>query len=341
MRFEVAGKRVLVTGATGFIGGRVVARLVERGAVVRALVRNPEKAHPLIATGVEIAHGDMTDSQSLREAVRGCDVVIHVAAALDEVMPLEYFRAVNVEGTRSLAEAALAEGVSRFVHLSSAVVYGGSGKDEDSPRQPMATPYSITKAESEAVVSRLASERRLPAIIVQPTLAYGPEDESFTLGPLRMMRSGVFVLPGSGRGNIQPIYLDDLVDGVVRALERGHPGQSYILCGPRSMTFAEFFAHHARIVGRTWLPRVPVWAALAVAWMMEAVSRVTGKPPPFTRQGIRIVAGLDMTVSGVKAKSELGFESRVSIEEGMEIVRRRYPELGRDQAEAARLPGRC
>jgi nucleoside-diphosphate-sugar epimerase len=325
MSFEIADKRVLVTGATGFIGGRVVARLLSQGAHVRALVRNPEKARALVSAGAEVVLGDLSKPENLREVVGGCDAVVHLAGVLNEFKPLEYFRTVNVAGTRALAEAALDSGVKRFLHASSIVVYGPVGRiDERSPRRPAAIPYCLTKAEAQTVVEQLARERGLPVIIVQPSQVYGPGDETWTLGPMRLLKAGLVVLPSHGRALLQPIYVEDLVDGILLALERGRTGESYLLCGARIVTVAEFFSHHARIVGRTWIPSMPAWMVRGIALLMEAIARLTGKTPPFTRNAIHFIADYKSTFSGGKAKAELGFEPHTSLEEGMELVRRHH-----------------
>lgn len=326
MSFEFRGRRVLVTGATGLIGGRVARRLQAGGARVRVLVRTPAKAGALAASDIEVLRGDMTDSRSLRAAVDGCDGVVHMAGVLgDEFKPLEYFRAVNVEGTRALAEAALEAGVGRFLHASSIAIYGfgaGAGTNERSPRRPGADPYCLTKDEGQAVVERLALERHLPAVIVLPSQVYGPEDEAWTLGPLRLIKAGKLVLPARGRGLLQPIFVDDLAEGILAALDGGRAGEAYILCGRQVVTVAEFFGHLAQMAGKSGIPSVPVWLAGCIASLSEGFAHVTGKPPAFTRSAVRFVTDFVTTFDGAKAKAELGFESRTTLEEGMGRVRR-------------------
>jgi len=324
--FDLAGQKVLITGATGLIGGKVAARVRAREAEVRALVRSPEKARALRSLGADIAPGDMTDPASLRAAVAGCGAVVHVAGVLaDEFKPLAHFRAVNVDGTRALAEASLEAGVERFVHVSSVAVYGfgaGPGTNERSPHRPGTDPYCLTKHEGQAVVERLARERRLTAVIVQPSQVYGPADETWTLGPLRLMKAGKLVLPSRGRGLVQPIFVDDLAEGILAALERGRTGETYVLCGARSVTVAEFFGHLAPMAGKPRIPSVPLWVAKGIASLSEAAASLTGKPPVFTRSAVRFVADFETTFEGAKAKAELGFEPRTSLEDGTEAVRR-------------------
>jgi dihydroflavonol-4-reductase len=134
--YDLRGKRVLVTGATGLFGRAVIRRLLVVGSTVRALVRDPARARGLLGAEVDIAPGDMTDPAGLRSVVQGCHAVFHFAAVLNEFQPPQFYRSVNVEGTRALAEEALAAGVERFLHASSIAVYGlrASGRiDESSP----------------------------------------------------------------------------------------------------------------------------------------------------------------------------------------------------------------
>ncbi len=334
MSFDVQGKRILVTGGTGLIGGHVAACLQAGGALVRALARNPERARALVSMGSEVVRGDMTDAASLRAAVDGCQGVVHTAGVLgDEFQPLDTFRAVNVEGTRALAEAALAAGVERFLHISTVAVYGfgaGAGTNERSPRRPGKDPYCLTKDEGQSVVERMAQDRGLPSVVVQPSQVYGPKDEAWTLGPLRLLKAGKLVLPSRGRGLVQPIFVDDLAEGIQSSLERGRTGEAYILCGARVVTVEEFFGHFARMVGKSRIPSVPVWLAAGIASLSEAAAKLTGKPPVFTRSAVRFITDFETTYDGAKARAELGFEPRTSLEEGMEKVRRWLEEEGTD-----------
>ena len=133
---EIQGKTALVTGATGFIGGHLARRLqTQEGVQVRALVRSPQKAAPLADLGVEIIPGDITDPEAVREATRGADIVYHAAAWADEQGDRDAVWAVNVDGTQYMLDAAIAEGVTRFIHLSSCAVYGSLQQlDIDEPR---------------------------------------------------------------------------------------------------------------------------------------------------------------------------------------------------------------
>lgn len=325
MEYDTAGKRVLVTGATGLIGGKIASRLLAMGAAVRVLARTPEKASRLADAGAEVVRGDMTDAASLRTAVRDCRAVFHFAGVLgDEFKPWSYFREVNVDGTRTLAEAALENGVERFVHTSTVAVYGfdaPSGTNERTPRARTGDPYSDTKREGQEVVEQLARDRGLSAIIVQPSQVYGPGDETWTAGPVRLALAGKLVLPGGGRGLLQPIFVDDLAEGILAAARKGETGEAYILCGPEVVTVADFFGRLARMAGREKIPSIPAWLALSTAGLAEVWSRLSGRPPAFSRSAVRFVTQKKTTFDGKKAADALGFHPKTSLEEGLAAVR--------------------
>lgn len=342
MTYETRGQRILVTGATGLIGRNVSSRLLRDGASVRAMARDVAKAGSLAAAGAEVVRGDVTDPASLRRAVSGCQAVVHLAGVLgDEFRPWSHFHAVNVEGARLMAEAALEADVARFLHASSAWVYGpraGPGTDERSPRPRSHDPYSQTKLEGEEVIRGLAEAKGLPAVIVQPTELYGPGDETWTLRPLKMIEARTMILPDWGKGLIQPIYVDDAVDGILAALLRGRSGEAYIICGPRPVTIREFFGHYAAMLGRNRIPGVPGWTALTIAVLAELGARLTGRPPVFTGAQARAVMRR-ATYRGDKAARELGFTPSTSLEEGMRRVQewlRRDGRLTESSASAQR-----
>jgi nucleoside-diphosphate-sugar epimerase len=324
---ELAGTRVLVTGATGLLGGGVCRRLLEEGAQVVGLARSAERAADLAARGVTIVQGDLSlVDGSVEAAMRGCSAVFHCAGVMgpDLGKPRSHFRTVNVEGTRRVAEAALAAEIERFVYVSTAWVYGfdaGPGTNELSSRHPSGDSYCDTKLESENLVRGFAARRGLPAVIVQPTEVYGPGDRSWTLMPLRMINSGQMMLPGGGKGLIQPIFADDAVEGIMAAARRGAVGEAYILCGSAVVSCSDFFGNYAEMVGKSKMPSMAPRLAEGMALLMTGASRVTGRPALLTRTAVR---GLCMraTYDGEKARRELGFEPKTDLETGMRAVKR-------------------
>lgn len=223
-RMEVPGLAVLVTGANGFVGGRVAARLAQAGADVDALVRRPGEAEILRRPGIREIEGDFTDPDDAAEAVAGASAVVHCAATVGS--DLDQVRRVNRDGTRTISRVALEAGIGRFVHISTGAVYDRGDRevlDEDAPRRSEATPggdpYSLTKAEAEEEVEAAARDG-LPAVILRPPaiLGYAPTSTWGVVVPT-MIREGRF---GQGRHPGQSlawVHVDDLADAVVLALD--------------------------------------------------------------------------------------------------------------------------
>jgi nucleoside-diphosphate-sugar epimerase len=320
---EIKGKTVLVTGATGYIGSHVSRRLLLEGARIKAFVRNVKKASDLKESGAEIVCGDITDPLCIRQAVKGCQLVFHFAGVLgDEYRSWDYFRKVNVDGTRFLVEAALSEKVERFIYTSTAWVYGldaGKNTNEKAPLHFSKDPYCDTKVEAELLVRESFKKNHLPCVIVQPTQVYGPDDETWTLGPIKMIQSNTMMFPGGGKGLVQPIFIDDVVEGIMAAAKRGTIGESYLLCGKEVLEIREFFGYYARIVGKKWIPSVPRWLGAASSVLLEGIAGLTRTQPLFTKGAVRGTL-MSATYNCEKARGELGVDQKITISEGMKRV---------------------
>jgi nucleoside-diphosphate-sugar epimerase len=317
-----SGKTTLVTGASGLLGGAAAKALLEEGYQVRAMARDPRGVQSLACQGAQVVQADMTDLPSLQRAAAGCQVVLHFAGALDEFASTAYFHQVNVAGTLHLAQAALAAGVERFVHTSTAWVYGfaaSPGTTERSPYQISRDLYIDTKIEAERGLQRLRLEGGLPLVIIQPSEVYGPGDRHWTLTPLRLIQSGRMLLVAGGSGLIQPIYVDDVVAGALAAARRGRIGEAYLLCGPEVVTLKSFYGYLAGMLGRKWIPSIPGWPAALVVGAMESWSALTRRPPLFSRSSLR-GNRKHASYDGGKSREELGFTPQVSLQAGMSRV---------------------
>ncbi len=303
----------------------------ERATVGR--LADDERAAHLVERGITIVQGDLSlPIDAVGAAMQGCSVVFHCAGVMgpDLEKPRSYFRSVNVEGTRRIAEAALAAGVERLVHVSTAWVYGfdaGPGTNELSSRHPSGDSYCDTKLEGENLIRDLVASRGLAAVIVQPTEVYGPGDRSWTLTPLQMIKSGRMMLPGGGKGVIQPILADDAVEGILAAAKRGAVGEAYILCGSAVVSCSEFFGHYGEMVGKGRMPSVPPRLAEGMALVATAASRISGKPALLTRTAVRGIC-MRATYDGGKAREELGFEPKIDLAAGMRTVEQWLAETG-------------
>ncbi len=308
------GSRIAVTGAGGFIGLATCTRLVAEGAQVVGVDRDAAVAAAVQAVGADFQAADVTDPGAVRAGLAGCDGVIHTAALVAEHGAMADFVRVNVGGTRTVLDAARDAGVRRVVHLSSVATLGYEAKHdlgEDAPTRTVGAVYVDTKTASH----ELALARG--AAVVRPGDVYGPGSVPWTLRPVAMLRSGRFVLPGKGDGIITPVYVDDLVDCIVRALT--HPdaaGQAFIAHDGHPVTAAEFFGHYTQMLGlgpvRT-LPR----PLLTVAAALEGVrARVTSTEPAFSKASM-IYVTRGGAYPNARARDVLGWTPQVDLQEGM------------------------
>ena len=240
---SLSGRTVLVTGGTGFIGGRLVERLVlEEGCRVRVLVRNFARAPRIAGFPIEMRSGDITDRSAVEAATEGCDVVFH--CAFDFVPTLRGQRRTGVEGTTNVAEAALAAGVERLVHLSTVAVHWPAGDgdlDEDSPWPSSEDAYTLVKREAEERMRELHREGGLPAVILRPTLVYGPFSDFWTLKPIQRMRKGQVPLIDGGTGLCNAVYVDDVVDAMLLAASRpGVEGKAFLISADAPISWQTF-----------------------------------------------------------------------------------------------------
>ena len=326
-----AGK-VLVTGATGFVGANVARLLLERGEDVRVLARAGSPRANIEGLPVEIVEGDLRDPEAVRRAVRGCGRVFHVAAdyrfwARD---PRELYRS-NVDGTRNVMEACLAEGVGRVVHTSTVGTIGLSALpapcDETTPLAPgqLTSHYKRSKLEAERVALSYAG-RGLDVVAVNPSAPVGPWDVKPTPTGRILVDFARGRLPAYVDTGLNVVHVRDVAAGHLLAAERGRTGERYIL-GHRDMTLAEILAELADILGRP-APRVRL--PYAVAWLAGAASTavatlVTRRPPAIPLESVRM-ARHRMFFDAGKAVRELGLPQtpvREAFEDAIEWFRDR------------------
>ncbi|HEX4959502.1 MAG TPA: NAD-dependent epimerase/dehydratase family protein [Thermoanaerobaculia bacterium] len=248
----LAGCTVLVTGATGFIGGRLAERLVlEQGAHVRALVRNVAAASRLVRFPVTVIRGDVTNPADLAAAAEGCDLVFHCAYGTSGSQKHRAW--VNKEGTRRLLEAARNAKASRAIFLSTLMVYGQTGDgdlDETAPRRRFGNPYSDSKLEAERIALDFSRSGRLPVAVIQPTAVYGPWGGVWTETVLRSLKAGRQILIDGGEGMANPVYVDDLVSAMFLAAVKDQAvGEAFLVCGEEAITWREMFGRFERMLG--------------------------------------------------------------------------------------------
>lgn len=251
------GKKVLVTGATGFLGGALVHRLARMGAQVVALARHTSDVSyiehlPL----VEIVIGDVTDRTSMFRSAEGCDYIIHAAAALGADMPVQ--EQVNYQGTRNIAEAGARAGVERLVHVSTIACYGygvDGAVSEDTPPTETSDPYAMTKARAEEVLRQIADKRWLSYSIIRPGMIYGPRSQAWTALMFKIARRNPTLFIGGGKGHAHPIHLDDVVElCITLATHPAAKGEAFNCAPDPAPTWREFLGEYSRLAGhQNWL----------------------------------------------------------------------------------------
>jgi dihydroflavonol-4-reductase len=283
--------KVAVTGASGFIGARLAHISRDRGLDVAALGRinnavEARRSEALAAAGVTLQDIDLGDAAGLRQALDGADCVFHLAAAQHEAnVGEDYFRRINVDGTRNVLEAALSAGVNRFVHGSTIGVYGSAltGElTEASPTRPDNL-YGVTKLEGEQLA--LGFSDRLPVTVVRISETYGPGDNRL-LKLFRAVNRKRFFMIGSGGNVRQLIYVDDLIDGLFRAAECERArGDVFVLAGPERLTTRQTVDIIADALGVAPASlALPLWPFLAAAVVMEKTMAPLGLQPPLHRR---------------------------------------------------------
>lgn len=309
--------RVFLTGGTGFIGGWVARKLRERGDDVVALARSPERARELTELGCELVQGDLSDADAIRRGVQGADAVIHCAAVFKVGIPKSERPAMwdaNVGGTERVIDAAVEAGVPRIAYVSTVMVFGnthGQVRDDSYERpasQEFESCYEETKhASHEAVLQRIGAGA--PVVIVQPGGVYGPGDSSDLAGLMEQARTGKLkakVFPETG-GTF--VHVEDAAEGILLALDKGEPGESYILGGEVS-TLGQVLDRVAAMSGqKPAKATIPPAVISAMAPLGPVLGPLMGFPPNL-REAMRATHNTTYWFRDDKARERLGYRPR-------------------------------
>jgi dihydroflavonol-4-reductase len=308
--------RAFVTGGTGFIGGRLVRKLRERGDEVVALVRSPDRAHSLRDLGCELVEGDLSDAEPIRRGMEGCDSVFHVAAVYKVGIPKSEHEAMydaNVHGTERVLDAAVDAGVGRIVYVSTVNVFGNTrGEVVDESYERPGDGYLSYYDETKYLSHQIARDRigkGAPVVIVQPGGVYGPGDHSELGTMIDQARTGKLKMRMFPDTGFNLVHVEDAADGILLAHDKGKVGESYVLGGELS-TMGELVDKVSEIEGRDPPKREmpPALMKLAIP-----IGPVVGKAmgfPPNLGELIRASDGVTYWAKDDKARRELGYSPR-------------------------------
>lgn len=310
------GKKVLVTGATGFIGGRLAERLAaEEGAIVTGTGRSLDKVPHVRDAGVNLIHADLLDKEAMQAAIAGNEIVFHCAAWLLRHGGEEAAQRFNVDATETVVRLAATAGVQRVVHISSFSAYGPPTQqvmDESVPVNPQQPDlYGRTKAQGEIRAFAVGKEVGIEVTAVRPATVYGPRSMDWTVRMFELVSKGVPVIFGKADGYAYPVYIDNLVDGILLTAVRPEAaGEAFQFCDPQ-VDWRTFFSHFSRMSGRK-LRSIPGWAAAIMAWIVETFHLHL----PLNRERLKFYKRKTL-YPNTKAATLLGYQPRVSLDEGM------------------------
>lgn len=315
--------RAFLTGGTGFIGGHVARLLRERGDDVVALVRSPDKAASLQELECELVAGDLGDTAAIGSGLEGCDAAIHGAAIYEVGVPKSEHRRMyeaNVVGTENVLRACLEAKTPKVVYVSTVAAFGntrGEVADEsyEHPGKDFTSYYEQTKYEAHQLAKRLIADESLPCVIVQPGGVYGPRDHSALGQQIKQAAAGRLPAIAFPEAGFNMVYVEDVAAGILLALDRGDPGQSYVLGGELT-TLRELLTKAAEAAGRK-PPKRTMPTGLVKA--MTPIGPLVGKlmrQPPNLRELISSADGVTFWAKHDRAATELGYQPR-GLEQGL------------------------
>ena len=306
--------KILITGATGYVGQKLALTLAQLGNEVNILVRNPQSVNVPLHPNIHLFRGDVTEKNTIGFAMHGCETVFHTAALVGLwANDPSIFFTINVEGTRNMLDAALQTGVKKFVYTSTCGVIGSSVKEPMSENDPRISvfdnDYDLSKFLAENLVSDY-NNKGLSAVIVRPTKVYGPGIETHPVSINRVIRNfilgNISICPSPASFISNYVFIDDLVRGHILAMEKGRGGEKYIL-GGENLTYSDFFQNIRSVSGiRGKLLLTPKIVAQIYSWLYFVYSRLLRKTPFFTPKGINVIY-CNKSFNCSKAKHELGY----------------------------------
>ncbi|WP_206617419.1 NAD-dependent epimerase/dehydratase family protein [Pseudomonas alkylphenolica] len=308
-------RSVFITGASGFIGQALARRYRALGAEVRGMDLRADPANNVVA-------GDLTRPQQWAEHARGCELFINTAAVVSLAAPWKLYRDVSVRGVRNCLDVAIGSGAKRFVQFSSIAALGWQYPEQATERCDVVIGeqyrYGVAKGASEHMVLAAHAAGEIDCTIVRPGDVYGPGSRAWLSEPLKMAKAGALILPNGGKGRWTPVYIDDLLDGVMLAAGLAQAsGQIFHISAAQSVSCQQFFSNHWRWAGRSGSPRsLPLWLAVTLTHGLWYLNRKLGRANEVTPDTMYMFSRTG-GISIEKARSLLGYAPKVSLEEGL------------------------
>jgi farnesol dehydrogenase len=315
---------IFITGATGYIGNNLAKKLAGDGNILHALCRN-ENTHLLSHPNIKIFKGDITDKASIEKAMKDCAQVYHLAAyARVWSKDSSTYYKLNVEGLKNVLDAAQKFNVQKIVFTSTAGTLGPSGtrpvKEDDKRIGEPFTEYEVTKTQAESLCRDYCNKYGMHIVMVNPPRIYGPgiiTESNAVTRLIKLYMAGKWkIMPGDGKRTGSYVYIDDVVNGHILAMQSGRSGERYILGGVNA-SYNEFFELLAKIAGKKIkLIKLPVWAMMLAGNAIQLYTKISGKPPLLTPPWIKKYY-YDWSLNSEKAQQELGY-TYIPLEEGLQ-----------------------
>ena len=322
--------KLLITGATGYIGGKLAEYYSQKWGEVRLLVRHGSSLASDLKGTCEVVYGDVTRPETLKDAVNGVDAVIHSAGLLGRWgLPYKQIWDVNVKGAENMIRASFQAGVQRFIHLSAGGVTGPLGPEPvDETYQPHPhTDYERSKWEGEQKALEIAEKENLNLMVVRPTFTFGPADPH-KLPLFKAVRSGSFVFIGDGMSTVHPVYIDDLIEGIDLALNSDVRGESLIIGGMHPVSKRDLIWGIANALNvKKPKMKIPIVFGKMLASICEFAAKTLNFNPPITQSRV-LMLSRDWGYSIARAKKVLNYNPQVDFNVGLQRTVAWYKEHG-------------
>jgi nucleoside-diphosphate-sugar epimerase len=315
--------KILVTGVNGFIGSHIADRLLRKGHEVHGLVRKTSNLDFINGMKVHLHYGDITVPESLKEPVKGMDVVIHNAGLASDWGPLKLFLKINFEGTQNIVNAAHQSGVQRIVYMSSTAIHGFGSKEKMNENSPVSTsvfPYSKSKWLAENWLMDFSAKKGIEAVAIRPGNVFGPRDHTFIEKYLDIIVKGKAGYVSSGKSKTCPTYVENLAQAVdLACFQPRTAGEAFIITDGIDTTwraFTEMLAHAAGAPKPKF--SIPFSAGYSIAFLMEMIYKaVRSRNAPLLTRYRMCNGGLDYYFSIMKSEKLLGYKPEVKLEEAV------------------------